>query len=173
MTTPLLALFCGLLLAVIVVEVIHRPGAEDHLGQGPGTARRLVPQATKAATQAEGSTNPWMTAALARPLFAPDRKPVADIMATKGPMPRLTGIFASSDAAVAIFQPEGDAKAMVARRGESVGGWEVTAITADAVDLRKENQAIVLSPRFAEHDGAAAKEMPTSRSRRGSPPRPR
>jgi hypothetical protein len=76
-------------------------------------------------------------------------------------MPRLAGIIASPDGAIAIFQPAGGARPVVARFGQRVGGWEVTAITSDAVSLRKENGVVVLSPHFdSAQPGRTATQEP-------------
>ena len=121
----------------------------------------------KTTRQAGGSSSQWMTVALARPLFAPDRRPVPGTVAADPGMPRLTGIIASPDGAIAIFQPAGGLKPVVAHRGERVGGWEVRAIAADAVDMRKENEVVVLSPSFdgVQRKGVARQEAkkPTTR----------
>jgi hypothetical protein len=69
-----------------------------------------------------------MAVVLARPLFAPDRKLVPGTMAAQPGMPRLTGIIATADGALAIFQPAGGVRPVVARPGERVGGWEVMTI---------------------------------------------
>ncbi|MEA2737493.1 MAG: hypothetical protein QOH05_800 [Acetobacteraceae bacterium] len=163
--TRMLALLCALLFAVVALELTQSPDAAGH----PGTAviARPAPQVPKQAPQAEQSVAGWTRVALARPLFAPDRKPVAGSMASDPGMPRLTGIIASPQGAVAIFQPAGQGKPVVARPGERVGGWELTEITADAVDLRKANELIVMNPRFAgiQHAAAAAEAKVAARPR--------
>jgi hypothetical protein len=159
--TRLLTVLCGLLMAVVAAEATNGPVADGQARQRPAAAERAMAQAVKAAPRAGGMVGQWVAVALARPLFAPDRKPVAGTLAADPGMPRLTGIVASVDRAVAIFQPTGDAKPLVALRGEMVDGWQVTAITADAVNLRKQNQVIILSPRFngIQHDGTAAPDV--------------
>jgi general secretion pathway protein N len=169
--TRLLVLLCGLLLAVTWIEVTHRPGVASATTQANATARRPAPQPVKPTAQSGGARNHWMTVALARPLFAPDRKPIAGAVAADPGMPRLTGIIASPDAAVAIFQPAGDARPMVTRHGDTIDGWQVTDIATEGVNLRKDNQVIVLSPRFAgaPHPGAAVQEAKKSASRWEAP----
>jgi general secretion pathway protein N len=148
----LLSLLCGVLLAIVASEAVFRPSPGVHAAPEPaGPPSR---QAVKNAAQSPATVNGWVTVALTRPLFAPDRKPIPGTVAAEPGMPRLTGIIASASSAVAIFQPEGDAKPVTARNGERVGGWEVTAIEADSVSLRKDNEIIALSPRF---NGVAAK----------------
>jgi hypothetical protein len=160
MTARLLALLCGLLAVTMAAEATRWFGADGPAQQGPAEPRRAASQATTQLVRPEGSLNRSMAVVLARPLFAPDRKPIPGTVAADPGMPRLAGIIASPNAAVAIFQPVGDGKTVVARHGERVGGWEVTAITADEVDLRKENDVIALSPRFdgIGHEGVTTKE---------------
>ena len=147
-------LLCGLLVAVVAFEVVYPAGAETKAGPGNAAPRPVPPRAARAAPS-NALPNTWMEEALARPLFAPDRRPAAGSATADPGMPRLTGIIASPDAAVAIFQPAGSPRSVLARSGEHVGGWEVTAIAADAVNLRKQGQVVVLSPRFggAQHGG--------------------
>jgi general secretion pathway protein N len=147
-------LLCGLLIAVVAFEVVHTPGAETQAEPGNAAPRPVALRGTRSAPS-NARPNTWMEEALARPLFAPDRRPAAGSATADPGMPRLTGIIASPDAAVAIFQPAGSTRSVLARSGEHVAGWEVTAIAADAVNLRKQGQVIVLSPRFggAQHGG--------------------
>jgi general secretion pathway protein N len=150
----LLTMLCGVLLAVVASEAAFRSGPRVRAAVEPaGSPSR---QAAKSAHQAPATVNQWVTVALARPLFAPDRKPIPGTVASDPGMPRLTGIIASAGSTVAIFQPAGDAKAVTARNGERVGGWEVTTIEAGSVSLRKDNEIIALSPRF--NDVAATRE---------------
>ena len=155
--TRLLTVLCGLLMAVVAAEATNGPVMDGHARPRPAVAERATAQAVKTAPRGGEAVGQWVAVALARPLFAPDRKPVAGTLAADPGMPRLTGIVASVDRAVAIFQPTGDAKPMVALRGAMVDGWEVTAITANAVNLRKQDQVIILSPRFngIQHDRSA------------------
>jgi general secretion pathway protein N len=171
MRTGLLALLCCLLLAVVAAEAMQRPGTLGHAGAAIVATRRPEPREVKRVSQAGVSRNQWVAASLARPLFAPDRRPVAGVLSADPGMPRLAGIIASPDGAVAIFQPAGTVKPVVARSGERIGGWEVTAIAADAVNLRKENNVVVLSPRFdgAVHTAVARQEQARPRWEQPAP----
>jgi hypothetical protein len=55
---------------------------------------------------AASSVDEWTAAVLDRPLFAPDRKPFARSAVDAG-LPRLTGVIASPEDAITIFQPAG------------------------------------------------------------------
>lgn len=171
MTKRLLVLICGLLALAVAAEATYRPGGEGSGDPGTAAVRLAEPQARKSVRQASGRPSQWMSVALARPLFAPSRKLALGALAADPGMPRLTGIIASPEGTVAIFQPAASTRAVVARAGERVGGWEVTAIVADAVNLRKENNIVVLSPRFdgIQHDRAAIREVKKPKSRWEAP----
>ena len=59
---------------------------------------------------------------------------------------------------------------MVLRDGETVSGWEVTAIADSAVSLRKAADRLVLRPEFGNSKaGAAANDVKQQRSRWEAP----
>ena len=88
-------------------------------------------------------TGEWAATALARPLFAPDRRPVPEprgAAVAGGPagreLPRLTGVMVTPGGAAAIFAGAAEgAKPQVMRVGDSLGGFEVKAIMAGEVTL--------------------------------------
>jgi hypothetical protein len=163
-----LGVLCILLLAVVAAEATsYRPGANDLAGERHGTAEQVPPWAAKDTTGTAREVDQWLAVALARPLFAPDRKPVGDPVGAHVGLPRLAGIIAAADEAVAIFQPPGNGKPVVARHGDRIAGWQVTMVATDAVSLQKANDRIVLRPRFNGSDVAAAagSEAKPSRSR--------
>jgi hypothetical protein len=159
--TRLLMLLCAVLASVVTFEVVRPQEAETRPGSGRA-AVRLAPPLVAHGAKANDFPGKWMPVVLARPLFAPDRRPAAGVAAADPGMPRLTGIIAAPDAAVAIFQPAGSKRSVLARFGERVGGWEVTAIAADAVNLRKQDQVVVLTPRFdgVQHGTTIAQPQP-------------
>jgi hypothetical protein len=171
MKTGLLALLCGLLVAAVGVEAMQRPGTPDHPASDIVAARRAEPPVVRRVARADGSRNQWVSTALARPLFAPGRRPVAGTASADPGMPRLAGIIAAPDGAVAIFQPTGNAHPVVARSGQKLGGWEVTSIAADAVNLRKNNNVVVLNPHFdnVQHAGLVRQEPPKPRWEQAAP----
>jgi hypothetical protein len=160
----LLGLVCGLLLTVIMAEVsfgsfngqVHRRSKDaPHVAD---TAQKVM--ASDPRTLAE-----WQTIVLARPLFNTNRKPEASAAAASAGLPRLTGVVASPDDAVAIFQPAGNGRPLVVRHGETVGGWEVTTIADNTVSLRKEADLLVLRPAFGNAGSAKANEPEQPRTR--------
>jgi general secretion pathway protein N len=146
--TRLLGLLCALLIMVVAAEVVLRPGTAARATRNPAATIPLTHRAAADDARSAQTINRWVTVALTRPVFAPDRRPIPGTVAADPGMPRLSGIIASAGSTIAIFQPAGDAKPVVARSGETVGGWKVTAIAAGLVNLRKENQVIALTPRF-------------------------
>ncbi|HYZ22375.1 MAG TPA: hypothetical protein VE690_09480, partial [Rhodopila sp.] len=93
----------------------------------------------------------WVTEVLARPLFAPTRRPAAGaaVSSAEASLPRLAGVIGTPDGTVAIFQPEGDGKPVLVRDGDHLGAWDVTRIEPDAVYLEHGSERMVLNPRFA------------------------
>jgi hypothetical protein len=70
----------------------------------------------------------WLAASLARPLFAPDRRPIAaQARATSDAvaLPRLSGIMITPTGSRAIFGGVGGGKPVVVAEGGSVGGYVV------------------------------------------------
>jgi hypothetical protein len=127
----------------------------------------LVAPAPGSAGQAANLLDQHIRTVLARPLFSPGRKLAGNVVAAGAELPRLTGIVASTDAAVAIFQPAGGGKPVVVQHGDSIAGWEVSAVEMDAVSLRKADDRIVLKPSFTDAGpgNVAVSEPKQTRSR--------
>ncbi|GFE93378.1 hypothetical protein [Acetobacter persici] len=87
---------------------------------------------------------------LARPLFAPDRRPDATTAQVES-LPVLTGIvhFAGQDGA--LFRGAGNSAGHLVRQGESVAGWRVVAVARESVTLERGGQQIVQRPDFQHH----------------------
>ncbi len=158
--TRLVLLLCGALAVVIAAEISPRPHAAGEFDPA-GAVQMSGGPARGASRRAEPALVRWMTDILDRPLFAPDRRPAAGavIAAAAVGVPHLTGIIMTPDAATAIFRQAEDAKPLVARRGDSVDGWVVSTIAANAVELRKLDARITLTPEF---DAASASTGPTT-----------
>ncbi|HEY1413051.1 MAG TPA: hypothetical protein VGF36_12975 [Rhodopila sp.] len=166
----LLALLCGLLTATIVVEVSYGVGRAGPVGPIATEAVHITNAPIGRDTLAARSIAQWEAVSLDRPLFAPDRKPEAGSRSADAGLPRLAGIIAFADEELAIFQPSGNGKAMAVRHGATVGGWEVTMVSAEEVDLRKANSRLVLRPEFSQaHSGGAAKVATQAPSRWEAP----
>lgn len=157
--TRLLVLLCALLIAVNAAELGLSPGA-GVLNRGSQAVR--VPPASRLAAHAIRADSPdkaWVDLILARPVFAPDRRPAhpASAAVVRRTMPRLAGIIKSSKEALAIFQAHGE-KATVARIGEAIEGWQIKTITVDEVGLQRANERISLRPHFDSAESRRAVE---------------
>ena len=104
----------------------------------PAAPEAAPPPAVAAARhQAEAEEPPvaaWANIALSRPLFAPDRHPVAAAGGAVASVPRLAGII-RTDTPLAIFAPAGADHAIVAAREGEVAGWTVQDIRDGEVVL--------------------------------------
>lgn len=91
---------------------------------------------------------------LARPLFRPDRRPVAAASADAALMPRLSGILRGDAVRLAIFaRPSG--KPVLLGEGAQLGGYRIVRIGRRAVLLDGPRGRLRLVPRFAHAAGAA------------------
>jgi hypothetical protein len=154
--------------------------AEFWMGAGSADPATLVAasrpaEAGKASAGSAGSQSDvehWAAVALARPMFAPDRRPVGGVAAVQSGLPRLAGVIVSPDDQVAIFQTSGAAKPVTIRKGATLNGWLVTGIEADGVSLWKSDASLVVRPEFmdARAGGSAArKDLPKSRWEEAAP----
>jgi hypothetical protein len=140
-----LILLFGLLVAIVAAELSNGTGHYNGAGKDTG-AMRVMPEAEKSVRPEAGSVDQWVSVALARPLFAPTRKPTAS---GEAGLPRLTAIIiASPSDGVAIFQGSRSAKPLPVRRGETVAGWQVMTIGGDTVGLQKGGAQLVIRPEF-------------------------
>ena len=71
----LLGLLCGLLVAMIAVELAQGTGRDKAGDQNVAVAAPVMPAASKRIGPAADAVDQWVAVALARPLFAADRKP--------------------------------------------------------------------------------------------------
>ena len=102
----------------------------------------------------------WSEASLARPLFAPDRRPFAQAQPTSAPttaLPRLSGIMTTPTGSRAIFAAAGVGKPEVVVEGGSVGGYLVQSIANGEVVLIGPDGRHTLHPSF---DAAASPPAP-------------
>lgn len=87
---------------------------------------------------------------LARPLFAPDRRPTdAPTAPVLNHDPVLTGIVLRQDERRALFAPMiSGMPAPALSSGDLIAEWRVTSIDADTVTLEKNGQVLSLHPHF-------------------------
>jgi hypothetical protein len=116
-----------------------------------------LPIAAKPAAGAPVAAAPpiaaWADIALARPLFAPNRRPPASAASPTEALPRLAGTIRFAQTALAIFQPAAGAapggRPVVLGQGASVSGWIVGDITDGGVTLERGGRTEVLRLGYA------------------------
>jgi hypothetical protein len=156
-----LRLFAGVfavLAAAVAAEVADRPTGDV---ESPAASTQHATAAAPAAAALPDATHSeaWSATLLARPLFAPDRRPVpgpAAPVAHDVPLPRLSGIVLSPDLRFAIFEGEHATRAIIVADGGAIEGWTVATIAADSVTLARDgSQSVMLRPHFAAGTGVA------------------
>ena len=144
-------------LAIVLASVIWLELSADSLDSAP---MMLSPAASLAAVPASHATGPdpdqvarWTATSLARPLFAPGRRPPAQAAAAAKPdapaldLPRIAGTMVTPAGRRAIFAAKGD-KPLVVGEGAQVGAFTVQSIKAGQVTLLGPGGVRVLSPTF-------------------------
>jgi hypothetical protein len=98
----------------------------------------------------------WSQIALARPLFSPNRRPVAAAVVDAAPvvMPKLSAIVVTSAGAKAIFVGD-DGKPLILGVGGAVGGDTITSITPAGVVVTGPSGRTTLRLQFGATDPAA------------------
>ena len=93
----------------------------------------------------------WITVALERPLFAPDRRPPreARVVGAGEALPRLAGTIRADATVLAIFAPAGDGKPQVIGPHGSIAGWTVADIADGSVTLARGTRTTVLRLSYA------------------------
>ena len=127
--------------------------AAAELLAGPDDAAPMaMPAATAAALRPAADdlfTPRWASIILARPLFRPDRRPLAvAAAAVDNTLPRLSAIVITADGRRAIFVSGGGAAAVVSVNGR-VGVYQVRRIAADSVSLLGPNGDVTVHPEYA------------------------
>ncbi|WP_288051845.1 hypothetical protein [Acidiphilium sp.] len=115
----------------------------------PAPARALLAAAPRRARPTAA-----MAQILARPLFRPDRRPVADASTAATSMPRLSGILRGDAVRLAIFA-RSSGKPVLLGEGGHLGGYRIVRIGRRAVLLEGPRGRLRLVPRFAHETGAA------------------
>ena len=89
-------------------------------------------------------------AILARPLFAPGRRPPTPSVAASR-MPRLAGVVVAPPLRLALLQLDEDenARPRPVRLGGEIFGWRAIRIDAEGVLLRRDGRTVRLSPQRA------------------------
>jgi len=156
--------FAGFVLgaaSVGVIAVAMQPTPDDDRQRPAVAAVGGVPAGREMpADAAAEQLRRWSAASLARPLFVPDRRPIA-APAAAGPaatatMPRLSGIMITPAGSRAIFGASGGGKPVVVAEGGSVGGYLVQSISIGEVVLIGPDGRHSLHPSFDATPAKAA-----------------
>jgi hypothetical protein len=132
----------GLLVGAAVAGAIvfaTQPLPDDAAARPAHSTAGSVPSAWQAPADAVADRlQRWAASSLARPLFNPDRRPVAVAQAgsnATAALPRLSGIMITEAGRRAIFAATGAAKPQVVVEGDTVGGNLVRSISVEEVVL--------------------------------------
>ncbi len=132
----------GLLVGAAVGGVIvfaTQPLPDDVAARPARSTAGGVPSARQAPADAVADRlQRWAATSLARPLFNPDRRPVAAVEAgsnASAGLPRLSGIMITEAGRRAIFAATGAGKPQVVVEGDTVGGNLVRSISVEEVVL--------------------------------------
>ncbi|APH57604.1 Hypothetical protein GbCGDNIH6_1763 [Granulibacter bethesdensis] len=161
----LLPLFLCCLLIGVIFKLAFAPEAA-HVGAELGTVAKTPIPATPplpAFTSEEA-----VKVILARPLFAPRRRPLPSSETGHINLPRLTGIITGPGDRKAIFAGEPHSIAIGA--GGSIKGYTVTGIEAGTVTLSGPEGTMTLHPQRAADnaDAAISQSTPTDPQSSGS-----
>ena len=93
---------------------------------------------------------------LARPLFAPSRRPPALAADERSAPPRLSGILVWPAGRVAMVQAASGKHASALAKGGAIDGWTVTDIASDTITLRRASESVTVGLKFAPPTAVAA-----------------
>lgn len=146
MTLPPLAL------AVLLAAVLAATAVVELCSPLPGPdfapPIRITPAASATAADVSAAAAAWSAAILQRPLFRPDRRPLAPDAAVAVPLPRLSAIVISATGGTAIFSGD-DGTAVAVGVGGMIDGYHVAAITPGEVRLTGAEGSRIVHPQFA------------------------
>ncbi len=135
---------------VIVCELIALPTAPPEQAAAPVS---LLPTVVRPnPVQAVRDRDARLTEVLARPLFSPDRRPVASAARAVNGLARLTGIVITDRQKLAIFAGAPGSRPVVAEEGARLGGYMVRTINGLGVTVVGPEGSMVIRPVFDPTD---------------------
>ncbi|HYZ34539.1 MAG TPA: hypothetical protein VE684_19920 [Crenalkalicoccus sp.] len=159
-----LGLSAAALAGILALELSQITGDQVASTAAAAAVARWRPAPVVPTPTAPDHSREWGATALERPLFAADRRPVAEqrpAVATGGgrDLPRLTGVLVGPTGGTAIFAAAADgARPIVLREGDSLGAFEVKTILVGQVMLVGPEGEQVLRPSFGPRsEGTAAR----------------
>ncbi len=134
------------------ITLVAQPAPDDDVARPAGGAVGGVSAGRQApADAAAAQTRRWVADSLARPLFTPDRRPLAQAQAQSDKfsgLPRLSGIMITPTGRRAIFAATGRGKSDVVAEGGRVGSYLVQSISIGEVVLIGPDGRHSLHPTF-------------------------
>ncbi len=125
--------------------------------------RAATPPAAPVPPAAANHTQEWVETILARPLFAPNRRPPANAPAAAAaappPLPRVTGILIDGKSRSVIFANPGG-RPVVVPEGGTMNGFRVQSIDTGQVVLSGPDGPRTLRPSFDPQPAASAPPAP-------------
>jgi hypothetical protein len=145
MTVALLLVFF-VLCATIGIEIAGH-GQEQPAGSARPIAVRPQ-QPGVAVAEPPNQRDAWFKEIVSRPLFSPDRRPVAaDARSVRG-LPRLTGIITDGSRRTAIFAAPAGGRPVVVEAGSRIGPYDVREIGDAEVTVVGPEGTMVVRPIF-------------------------
>ena len=134
--------------------------ASEWLLPAPGTTNGIAPGAlpSVATGMPAAPVAQWGATALARPLFAPARRPGTAPGYTSGGLPRLSAIIVTGNSRVAIFSTKGQ-KPQLLGVGSEINGDKLLRVNADAVELQSPDGPLLVHPQFSTPAAGTASSM--------------
>lgn len=149
---PILMVIATLFTGILAWE-IATPTVDGQAVVTVPSFEQTAPPKMPAKRQADDNSR-WADAAVARPLFSQNRRPLADnaVAAVSAPytLPRLTGVIVGPDGGSAIFAGAASGKPMIVRPGDRLGPAVIETIETGQVNLRGPNGLVVLRPVFQD-----------------------
>ncbi|BAT20624.1 hypothetical protein [Asaia bogorensis] len=112
----------------------------------------MIPHAGLCAGPTQVDRAAWQDHSLARPLFAPTRRPSPTGNALAG-TPRLTGIIENGGVSRAIFMIPGQERGVIVPLQGYIGNWQVIAIGKGTITIREAGQDRLMRPDRARLSG--------------------
>jgi general secretion pathway protein N len=152
---------------IVASEIMARQSTPDRpsIPTAPISARQW-PNPIEAANQIDGI----LRDTLARPIFSPDRRPVASNARVTSGLPRLTGIVVTGPQKTAIFASPPGGRPITAEEGGHVGAYEVVEITTAGVTISGPDGTKVITPIFDPAASPPAKRTLPARTEKPTPP---
>jgi general secretion pathway protein N len=109
---------------------------------------RISPATAAQEADLSAAAGSWSDTILQRPLFRPDRRPLAHDAAVITPLPRLSAIVITASGGAAIFSGD-DGKAVTVNAGGVIDGYRVETIGPGEVNITGPAGNRTLHPQFA------------------------